>query len=182
MIAPLVAMGLRPRRAPQAPQSELRPVDTLPASYDAVGNARAAEVTAMRRDSAYLNWLCADYPGRGYRLWLLRQGDADVGHLVTRCDLDRHEFRRGRIVDAAWPWADAALGAWVVGEAVAALQREGADFVECLASTAALTSALQRNGFRRRAPVPLWYHRLPADLPAPDRWHITLLDCDRAYR
>ncbi|HSP96645.1 MAG TPA: hypothetical protein VL049_05305 [Candidatus Dormibacteraeota bacterium] len=162
--------------------AELVAVERLPASYDAVGSARAAEATAMRRTSAYLNWFCADYPDGGYRLWIVRRGGADVGHLVTRGDLDRQRRRRGRIVDAAWPWADAALGAWLIGEAVGALRRDGADYVECLATSAPLTNVLQQAGFHRRGAVPLWYHRLPAGVTAVDGWHITLLDCDRAYR
>ena len=182
LAGPLAALALRPRRAPRPAGCELVAVDRLPASYDAVGDTRAAEATAMRRDSDYLNWFCADYPDGGYRLWLVRRDGADVGHLVTRCAADRQQRRRGRIVDVAWPWADAALGAWLLGEAVDALRREGADYVECLASTAPLTDVLAAAGFRRRAAVPLWYHRPPSGLPEPDRWHITLLDCDRAYR
>lgn len=182
LAAPLAAAALGPRCAPRPDGCELVAVDRLPESHDAVGNARAAEATAMRRDSDYLNWLCADYPDGGYRLWLVRRRGADVGHLVTRCAPDRRERRRGRIVDAAWPWTDAALGAWLIGAAVAALQGEGADYVECLASTPALGTALAVAGFRRRAPVALWYHRLPAGVPEPDRWHLTLVDCDRAYR
>lgn len=181
LAAPVVALALRPRRAPHPDGAELLAVDRLPASYDAVGNARATEVSAMGRGSAYLNWLCADYPDGGYRLWLVRRRGADVGHLITRCDVDRRQRRRGRIVDAAWPWSDSALGAWLIGEAVADLRAAGADYVECLASSPPLTDALGGRGFRRRAPVPLWYHRTPAGA-APDGWHITLLDCDRAYR
>jgi len=116
---------------------------------------------------------------------------ADLGALQSRFEnavaninitSENISAARGRIVDAAWPWADATLGAWLIAEAVAALQAEGADYVECLASTAALTNVLESAGFRRRATVPLWYHRPPAGLPEPDRWHLTLLDCDRAYR
>lgn len=182
LATPLVARALRPRPAPQPSGATLVAVERLPESYDAVGNARAAELTAMRRGSAYLNWLCADYPDGGYRLWIVRRAGADVGHLIIRCDADRQQRRRGRIVDAAWPWADDALGAWVIGEAVAALAADSADYVECLAATKALTNVLQGAGFRRRGPVPLWYHRLPAGLTDPGDWHITLLDCDRAYR
>ncbi|MEO8601659.1 MAG: hypothetical protein ABI629_03680 [bacterium] len=179
---PFAALALRPRRVPQPTGAELAAVERLPAAYDAVGNARAAEITAMRRDSGYLNWLCADYPDGGYRLWLLRAAGADAGHLVTRCDVDRRRLRRGRIVDAAWPWTADGLGDWLIAQAVAALRRDGADYVECLASTAPLRTALAGNGFRRRGAVPLWSHRLPAGLAAPDDWHLTLLDCDRAYR
>lgn len=182
LAAPLAALALHPRRAPQSAGTELAAVERLPAAYDAVGNARAAEATAMARDSAYLNWLCADYPDGGYRSWIVRRAGADAGHLVTRCDVDRQQRRRGRVVDLAWPWADAALGAWLVGEAVDRLAGEGADYVECLGSTAALTTALAGRGFRRRGPVPLWYHRLPAGVPPAEDWHLTLLDCDRAYR
>ncbi|MBX3023431.1 hypothetical protein KF840_00835 [bacterium] len=182
LTAPLAALALRPRRAPRPPGAELVAAARLPSSYDATGARRAAEATAMRRDSEYLNWLCADYPDGGYALWLARRDGADVGHLVTRCDDDRQRRRRGRIVDAAWPWDDAALGAWIVGEAVRALRAAGADYVECLSSSAPLAGALAGNGFRRRAAVPLWFHRLPAGVPAAEQWHLTLLDCDRAYR
>lgn len=182
LAAPAAALALRPRRAARPDGAELVAVERLPASYDAVGHARAAEVSAMGRGSGYLNWLCADYPDGGYRLWLLRRRGADVGHLVTRCDTDRHQRRRGRVIDAAWPWSDAALGAWLIGAALAGLRAEGADYVECLASSPPLTEVMRRTGFRRRAAVPLWYHRLPAGPTAPDDWHITLLDCDRAYR
>lgn len=180
--APFAALALRPGCAPRPAGTELTPVERMPDSYDATATRIAAAVTAMRRDSDYLNWLCAAYPDGDYRLRLVRRDGADAGHLITRCDADRLGRRRGRIVDAAWPWTDDATGAWLIGEAVQQLQSEGADYVECLSSSPALTRALAASGFRRRAAVPLWYHRLPAGVPAPDQWHLTLLDCDRAYR
>ncbi len=182
LAAPLAAPALRPRRVPAPAGTALVAVDRLPASYDAVATALAGAVSAMRRDSGYLNWFCAAYPDGGYRLWLVRREGRDVGHLVTRCDVDRHGRRRGRLVDLAWPWAEAALGDWLVGAALAVLRGERADYVECLASSPALTDVMRRHGFRQRAAVPLWYRRVPAGVAAPDRWHITLLDCDRAYR
>lgn len=182
LLAPAAALALCGTRPASPADVELVAVERLPPGYDAVGTARAAEAHAMRRDSAYLNWFCADYPDGGYRLWLVRRAGADVGHLVTRCDRDRQQRRRGRIVDVAWPWADTALGEWLIGRAVTLLRDEGADYVECLASAPALTDVMRRQNFRRRAAVPLWYHRVPAGLAAPETWHLTLLDCDRAYR
>ncbi|HET9061848.1 MAG TPA: hypothetical protein VFO62_01040, partial [Candidatus Binatia bacterium] len=158
-------------------------VDRVPSSYDAVAKARVQELgAAMRRDSDYLNYLCADYPGRGYRLQLLHAGADTVGHLVTRLDPDKNGLRRGRIVDLLAPQARPELAAWLVRTAAADLQRAGADYVECLASTPWLQGALESSRFRARRPVPIWYHRIAADAPHPDTWHISLLDCDRAYR
>ncbi|HET9062658.1 MAG TPA: hypothetical protein VFO62_05165 [Candidatus Binatia bacterium] len=158
-------------------------VDRVPSSYDAVAKARVQELgAAMRRDSDYLNYLCADYPGRGYRLQLLHVGADAVGHLITRLDTDKNGLRRGRIVDLLAPRARPELVAWLVGAAAAELQRAGADYVECLVSTPALRAALESSRFRARRPVPIWYHRIAAEVPHPDTWHVSLLDCDRAYR
>jgi hypothetical protein len=158
-------------------------LDRFPSSYDAVAKARVHELgAAMRRDSDYLNYLCGDYPGRGYRLQLLRAGGDAVGHLITRLDADKNGLRRGRIVDLLVPRARPELPAWLVRTAAAELQRGGADYVECLASTPLLQGALESSRFRARRTVPIWYHRIAAEAPHPDTWHISLLDCDRAYR
>jgi hypothetical protein len=180
--APLVAPFLRRRAVATPSGAELVAVERFPASYDRIAAVRSAEMGAMRRDSDYLNWLCADHPDGGFRLWLLRRHGEDVGHLVTRCDRDRQGRRRGRIVDAAWPNTDDALGGWLLDQAVAALSAAEADYVECLTSRPAWRTLLSRAAFRQRAAVPLWYRRVPDNVPAPGDWHITLLDCDRAYR
>lgn len=180
--APLVTRFLRRPAAAKPAGAELVSVARLPASYDRIAALRSAEMSAMRRDSDYLNWFCADDPAGGYRLWVLRCDGEDVGHLVTRCDRDRRQYSRGRIVDAAWPCADDALGAWLLDQAVAVLAASGADYVECLTSRPAWSTLLQHAGFRRRAAVPIWYRRVPEGVPAPGDWQITLLDCDRAYR
>jgi hypothetical protein len=181
LAAPFAALALRPRPVARPAGVELIAVDRLPPAYDSLGH-RTGAPAAMRRDGDYLNWFCAAYPDGGYRLRLLRRDGANIGHLVTRCDEDRRQRRRGRIVDAVWPWHDTALGSWLIGDAVQTLRAAGADYVECLSSTPALTSALARHGFRARTAVPLWFHRLPAGVPPADQWHLTLLDCDRAYR
>jgi len=161
----------------------LTEVDRFERSYDLVAGTRILELgAAMRRDSDYLNYLCADYPGRGYRLQLLRVAGEVAGHLITRIDEDKNGLRRGRIVDLLWPKASAELADYLVATASADLQQDGADYVECVASTPALRAALAGSRFRARRPVPIWYHRIAADVPDPDTWHVTLLDCDRAYR
>ena len=158
-------------------------VDRVPGEYDRVWQARASELgAAMRRDSDYLNYLCADYPGRGYRIQLLRVGSDVCGHLITRVADDKSGLRRGRIVDLLWPASRPELAGWLVRTASADLQQSGADYVECLVSTPVLRAALAGSRFRARRPVPIWYHRMAAEVPHPDTWHISLLDCDRAYR
>ena len=166
-----------------APDVDLVDVERFPADYDAVWQARAAELPpAMSRDSSYVNFLCADYPGGGYRLQLLRWRGEPAGHSIRRVDTDRRGLRRGRIVDILWPRTQPALAEWLMRSACWDLQRAGADYIECVLSVPELRAAARRTRFHARGPVPLWYHRLPADVPDPDHWHITFLDCDRAYR
>ena len=181
--AGIAATLRRPRAAAPPAGAALVAVDRLPAEYDAVWTARAAEFAPiLLRDSAYLNWLCADYPDGGYRLHLLDWRGGVAGHLILRLDRDRRDRCRGRIVDLLWPRAEAALAAWMVAAAVVELQRAGADYVECVLSRPELAAAARACGFVRRRPVPLWYHRLPAGMDGADDWYITFLDCDRAYR
>jgi hypothetical protein len=182
-VAPLAQPFLRCVRPAEPADVSLVAVDRFPSSYDTIARARTYELgAAMRRDSDYLNYLCADFPGGGYRRQLLRLGGDTVGHLISRIDGDKNGLRRGRIVDVLWPAARPELAAWMVGRAVADLQEAGADYAECLASMPVLRSALEHSRFRARRPVPIWYHRIAADAPPPDTWHISLLDCDRAYR
>jgi hypothetical protein len=174
---------VRCRKPPSFGDAELVQVDRFPPEYDEVWQLREAEFApAMTRDSSYMNYLCADYPDGGYRLQLARCGGKAVGHLLWRVDPDRGGLRRGRIVDVLWPRVQPELGTWLVETACWQLQEAGADYVECVASVSDLSETLRRTRFRSRSPVPLWYHRLPAGVPEPDRWYVTFLDCDRAYR
>lgn len=177
------ALALLALSRPAARGLSVGDVDSLPARHDDVWQRRCDELAPlMTRDSAYLGWFCGDYPGGGYRSALL-DGDADgAGHLITRVDRDRRGLLRGRIVDLLWP---SAKGRWLehaVAVACRRLRAQGADYVQCLSSRPELDAALERQRFRRRATVPLWYHRLPAEAPHPDAWLVSLLDCDRAYR
>lgn len=173
----------RCRQPAALPDVERLDVDRFPADYDAVWQMRAAELPpAMSRDSAYVNYLCADYPSGGYRLQLVRARGEIVGHSIRRLDTDRRGLQRGRIVDLVWPRAQPELADWLVRSACWDLQEAGADYIECVLSVAELRAAVRQARFRARGPVPLWYHRLPADVPDPEHWHITFLDCDRAYR
>jgi len=182
-VAPLARSFLRSVPPSSLTAVALETVERFPTSYDAVARARVHELgAAMRRDSDYLNYLCADYPGGGYRLQLLRLGGDPAGHLILRVDQDKNGLRRGRIVDLLWPAARPEIADWLVGSAAAELQTAKADYVECLASTPALQTVLKRSRFRARRPVPIWYHRIAAGVPDPDTWHTSLLDCDRAYR
>lgn len=182
-LAPLASRLVRCPKPVAAAGATLVAVDRFPSSYDAIAGALLSQLGAgMRRDSDYLNYLCADYPGRGYRLQLLRIGGDVAGHLVTRVDDDKNGLRRGRIVDLLWPASRPELPAWLVATAAADLQEADADYVECLTSTPALRAALARSRFRARRPVPIWYHRMAEGIPHPDTWYISLLDCDRAYR
>jgi hypothetical protein len=168
---------------PAAPPGvSLVDVDRLPPEHDGVWRTRTAEFApAMTRDSAYLNHLCADYPEGGYRMKLLREGDATVGHLVLRLDTDRQGSRRGRVVDWIWPRTRRKLGRWLARRACAELQRAGADYAEVVVSANDVREGLPRL-FQRRRSLPIWYHSLPAGAEHPDGWFITFLDCDRAYR
>lgn len=182
-LAPFASRLVRCSKPAPAAGATLVPVDRFPSSYDSVAGALVRQTGAgMRRDSDYLNYLCADYPGGGYRLRLLRVDGNDAGHLITRVDDDKGGLCRGRIVDLLWPPSQPELPAWLVAAATADLQEAGADYVECLTSTPALRNALEANRFRARRPVPIWYHRLATESPHPDTWYISLLDCDRAYR
>jgi len=181
--SPLARFALR-RRGPAPPAgAELVDIDRFPPDYDAVWGARAPEFApAMARDAAYLNYLCADFPDGGYRLQLLRVGGVPMGHLISRCDVDGRGLRRGRIVDLLWPRSRPELAAWLVRSATEQLQAAGADYVECVASVGDLRATLHRAGFRSRRPVLIWYHHLPPGADDPERWYITYVDCDRAYR
>lgn len=181
--ADLATPWTRAGAAPSHPDADLVPVDRFDASYDAVWAARSLEFApALRRDSDYLNYFCVDFPDGGYRTAILRHRNAPVGHLITRTEVDRRGLRRGRIVDLLWPRADRSLLAWLIAAACRNLQEDDADYVECLVSLPELGEVVKAAGFRARRPVPIWYHRLPADATDPNAWYVTLLDCDRAYR
>ncbi len=179
------AASLSVRCAQPAPLAdvELVDVDRFPADYDDVWQARLAEFApSMKRDGAYLNYLCADYPDGSYGLQILRCGGTAAGHVIRRVDTDRQGLCRGRIIDLLWMRTRPELARWLVDSACWQLQQAGADYVECVASVADLREVLQCARFRSRRAVPLWYHRLPAGVPSPDNWYVTFLDCDRAYR
>jgi hypothetical protein len=205
--APLARLYFRARRPPAAPYA-LREVDRFPREYDAVWEERRAEFAPlMDRSSAALNFMCADYPGGGYRRFLIVEGERAVGHLVLRedtadgggADADgvreltpggapggpataRPALARGRIVDALWVRGRPGMAEWLVRSACWAFQRAGIDYIECTASVPDLEAALAACRFSRRRPVPIWYHRVPDGVPGPETWFITYLDCDRAYR
>jgi len=188
----------------------LREVERFPESYDAVWAERRREFAPlMERTSAQLNFMCADYPEGGYQRFLVLAadraagnvaappaaanalaakpaGDARapervVGHLVLRTDRKNGQTR-GRIIDALWERERPDLVEWLVHQACWVLQERSVDYIECTASAPDLERALRALRFRRRHPVPIWYHRLPAGVETPDTWFITYLDCDRAYR
>ena len=136
---------LRCGRPTPPPGCELVDVDRFPAEYDEVWKGRAADFEpAMLRDSAYMNYLCADYPDGGYRVQLLSLRGETVGHLISRLDVDRGGLTRGRIVDALWPKQPARPAAWLVQSACRQLQEAGADYLECVASTPDLLAAHSR--------------------------------------
>jgi len=167
---------------PESGDLALEEVERFAPSYDAVWERRRVEFAPlMERSSAQLNFMCADYPGGGYRCLLVRDRDEIAGHVVLRVD-ENGGSRRGRIIDALWERARAGAAEWLVHSATWLLQECGVDYIECTASTDDLQQALRACRFRRRHAVPVWYHRLPAGVPTPDTWFITYLDCDRAYR
>jgi hypothetical protein len=168
---------------PSAPAGiKLEDVARFPAEYDRVWTIRAQEFApSMTRDSAYLNYFCADYPGHGYGMQLLHDGNDIVGHLVLRIDRDREGLGRGRIVDMLWPRSRRELAGYLLRSACAQLQRVGADYVEVMVSSDDVRESLPRL-FRQRRVVPIWYHVVPPTIGHPDTWYITFLDCDRAYR
>lgn len=160
----------------------LSEIERFPESYDAVWAERAPEFAPlMERASAPLNFMCADFPGGGYRRFLVRAGEQVAGHLVLRVD-HRNQRTRGRIVDALWPRTQPRAVDWLVRQACWVLQECGVDYIECTASARDLEQALGACRFQRRQAVPIWYHRLPSGVATPDSWFITFLDCDRAYR
>lgn len=158
-------------------------VDRIPETYDDVWADRRREFSAlMRRDSTYLNQFCANFPEGGYTLALIQRYDRTVGAAIWRCDQDNRGLRRGRIVDIMWPRRDTRVLAATLAHVCRALAAAGADYVECLASVDELGRELAMTHFIAQRPVAIWYHTLPADVPDPKRWYVTLLDCDRAYR
>jgi hypothetical protein len=180
-VGSLVSRGARVARPADAGLA-LHEVDRFPASYDAVWLERRSEFSPlMERASAQLNFMCADYPGGGYRRFLVAEGERVVGHLVLRLD-EKDGARRGRIVDALWPRARPGTIDWLTRAACWMLQERGVDYIECTVSAGDFARALAACRFRRRQAVPVWYHRLPAEAPKPDAWFVTYLDCDRAYR
>lgn len=184
MVAAAAARALFRVRPPRPPAgAALVDVARVPADYDRVWAVRAAEFPPlMRRDSDYVNYLCADYPDGGYRVQLARAGEETLGQVVWRLDRDRRGMQRGRIVDVLWPRRRPEMAAWMVQAACWQLQESGADYAECVVADADLEAAVRASRFRRRRVVPLWYHRLPGEASHPDRWYVTFLDCDRAYR
>ena len=167
---------------PAEGESALEEVARFPQSYDAVWERRRLEFAPlMERSSAQLNFMCADFPGGGYRCFLIRERGAIAGHLVLRVD-QKGDRVRGRIIDALWNRARPGMVDWLVHHASWLLQEYGVDYIECTASAPDLERALSAGRFRRRHAVPVWYHRLPVGVPTPDAWYITYLDCDRAYR
>ncbi len=157
-------------------------IERFPPSYDAVWQARRAEFAPlMDRSSAALNFMCAEYPDGGYHCYLVCDGPTTVGHVVLRVDRKNGDLR-GRIIDALWPRTRAGAAEWIVRESCAVLQERGVDYIECTASATDLEQALAACRFTRLRPVPIWYHRLPDGVSIPDRWYVTYLDCDRAYR
>src|SRR6185295_3832904 len=181
-LAGSVAASFSRLTPPPASEFALEEVSRFPASYDAVWDRRRGEFAPlMERSSTPLNFMCADYPGGGYRCFLVRDAADVAGHLVLRVD-EKNGASRGRIIDALWERARPGLADWLVRQGSWLLQESGVDYIECTASVPDLEQALRACRFRRRHAVPVWYHRLPAGLPAPDAWFITYLDCDRAYR
>ncbi len=160
----------------------LEAVPRIPASYDAIWEARREEFAPlMERTSRQLNFMCADFPDGGYQCFLVRLEGAAAGHLVLRVDR-KDDLVRGRIIDALWPRTHGGALEWLLGEACGILQDHGVDYIECTASAADVERALTARRFARLRPVPLWYHRLPDGTADADTWFVTYLDCDRAYR
>lgn len=182
-IAGAVADRLLRVRRPWDAGVTLAPVARFPPEWDGVWSARRAELApCMDRGTAELNWKFTQYPdGGGYRRFLVRDATGPVGHLVLRLD-DVGGRRRGRLIDLTWPASRPEVCDWLVRESVWRLQEDGADLVQCTASTPVLDAALRAARFRRTASLPLFHQRLPPDVPAPERWHLTYLDCDRAWR
>jgi hypothetical protein len=182
LVAGAILARIRRVRRRHDARFALDAVERFPSTYDAVWEARRSEFAPlMERSSAQLNFMCADYPGHGYRMFLLRDAGDVVGHLVLRVD-EKDGARRGRIVDTLWPRTRTGAVEWLIREATVRLQECGVDYIECTASAPDLERALAACGFARLRPVPVWYHRLPDGIPTPERWFVTYLDCDRAYR
>ncbi len=135
----------------------------------------------MERSSAALNFMCVDFPGDGYRCFLVLVEEQVAGHLVVRVD-EKNGRIRGRIIDLLWPRNAPGMLPWLIRRACWVLQECGVDYIECTASARDLEQALGACHFRRRQAVPIWYHRLPVGIATPDSWFVTFLDCDRAYR
>jgi hypothetical protein len=167
---------------PGASPFRLQEVERFPADYDAVWAERRREFAPlMSRTSAQLNFMCAGFPEGGYTRFLLLEEGRVAGHLILRED-PKDGLRRGRIVDALWPRHRTGAVEWLVRRACRRFQERGVDYIECTASAPDLERALRACRFSRRRAVPIWYHRLPSEVPTPETWFVTYLDCDRAYR
>ena len=100
-----------------------------------------------RRDSSFLNWRFARFPGRGrYQLFVAVDGDGLVGHCVLRIGM-KNGFLAGHLVDyfCAPEWTLAMLA-----RAVAELARQDVKAVYCLHLNPVSTRPLQALGFLRR--------------------------------
>ncbi|MGH7894772.1 MAG: hypothetical protein ACREQL_08895, partial [Candidatus Binatia bacterium] len=132
--APALVLGaiarLRYRIAkPAAAGCALAEVERFPASYDAVWTERrSAFAPLMERTSTQLNFMCADYPGGGYRRFLVLAGSEIVGHLVLRVDR-KGTMVRGRIIDALWDRDRRGMIDWLVRTACWMLQECGVDYI-----------------------------------------------------
>ncbi len=132
----------------------------------------------LERDAGYLAWL-RRAPLAATSLVALGALTAPAGYAVLLHDQDRLGRRRGRILDVGMRATADETSAYA-GLAWHLEQERDVDYVETVAPRAR-RPALEAAGFERRRAVTLWLHGVAADI-APDRWLVSLVDKDDAFR
>jgi hypothetical protein len=156
--------------------------------HDRLWERMSATVTcAVRRDASYLNWKYVQQPGQDFiRLEVREQGQVRGSVVLVLREADRaYRYRRAFIVDLVAPLDDPALLDKLIAAALRGAARAGADALNCLHISPALTAALKTAGFRLRQPERYLLVR-PAELDgearrhalAGDSWYVTQGDSD----
>lgn len=166
----------------------VREIARFDESHDRLWEHLASEVTcAVRRDASYMNWKYVDQPGQEFLRLEVSSGEDERGVVVLmfRDPDTAYRYRRAFIVDLVAPLGNDLLMTNLLSSAVRAASDRGADALLCLHINRKLTGALQREGFRMRAPTRYLLvrtagldDRLGDHLLDPDTWFVTHGDSD----
>ena len=117
--------------------------------HDALWERASIDLTCtVVRDASYLNWQYADPPGQSFLMLDVLEGDTLLGCAVwsVREPDEVHHYRRGLLMEVVAPPSNLCA----VVRAASGVAATRADTLQCLHIGAALSSALRKNGYRRR--------------------------------